>query len=103
MRIKKSDKVKIIHGKDSGKEGKVLRVFKNEGKVVVEGANIAKKHARPKKEGQKGQRVEVAMPIDASNVMLVCPHCGKATRVGYKATDGKKSRICKKCEKEIIS
>lgn len=102
MRIKKNDKVKIIAGKDSGKSGKVLNIIKTRGKIVVEGINIMKKHTRPKKEGEKGQRVEIAAPIDISNAMLICPACGKETRVGYQiAEDGKKSRICKKCKKTI--
>lgn len=102
MRIKKNDKVKIIAGKDTGKVGKVLNIINAKGKIVVEGVNIMKKHTRPKKEGEKGQRVEIAAPIDVSNAMLICPSCGKETRVGYQiGEDGKKSRICKKCKKTI--
>ncbi|HBI17497.1 MAG: 50S ribosomal protein L24 [Candidatus Moranbacteria bacterium GW2011_GWF2_34_56] len=102
MRIKKDDKVKIIAGKDSGKSGKVLRVIRSVGKVTVEGMNIIKKHVRPKKDGEKGQRVEIAVPMDVSNVMLVCPNCKKETRVGYAIDkDGKKNRVCKKCKKNI--
>lgn len=102
MRIKKDDKVKIIAGKDSGKSGKVLRVARSVGKITVEGINIIKKHIRPKKDGEKGQRVEIAVPIDVSNAMLVCPKCSKETRVGYAIDkDGKKDRVCKKCKKTI--
>ncbi len=101
MKIKKGDKVKIISGKDSGKEGKVLRVLRDVNKVVVDGLNIVKKHIRPRKDGEKGERVEVPAPLDVSNVMLVCPHCSKTTRVGYIIKDGVKSRACKKCGKEI--
>lgn len=101
MRIKKNDKVKVIAGKDAGKVGKVLEVLKAKDKVLVEGVNMMKKHTRPKKEGEKGQRVEIAVPIDVSNVMLICPFCKKETRVGYKIEADKKYRVCKKCQKNI--
>ncbi len=101
MRIKKDDKVKVIAGKYLGKEGKVLRTLREEGKVVVDKINIIKKHTRPKKEGEKGQRVEIPAPMDVSNVMLVCPQCSKPIRVGYTVKEGNKSRVCKKCKKEI--
>ncbi len=101
MRIKKDDKVRIISGKDSGKEGKVLRVLREERKVVVDGLNIVKKHIRPRKEGEKGERVEIPAPIDVSNVMLICPSCSKPTRVAYVIKEEIKNRVCKKCGKEI--
>ena len=80
MKIKKGDQVQIIAGKDRGKRGKILNVIAPRGKVVVEGLNIVKKHRRPRKEGEKGQRVEIPAPLDISNVMLICSHCGKLTR-----------------------
>jgi len=101
MRIKKGDTVLVICGKYRGKTGKVLKVLPKEGKILVEGVNIVKKHQRPKREGEKGQIVELPAPIDISNVKLICPNCKKATRVGYKISKGKKSRICKKCGQEI--
>jgi large subunit ribosomal protein L24 len=101
MKIKKGDNVEIIAGKDKGKRGKVTRTVPRLTKVVVEGCNIIKKHTRPRKEGEKGQRIEIASPIDVSNVMLVCPHTDKLTRVGYKVEDGQKVRISKKAQKEI--
>lgn len=101
MRIKKDDKVRIISGKDSGREGKVLRVLREERKVVVDGLNIVKKHIRPRKEGEKGERVEIPAPLDVSNVMLICPSCFKPTRVAYIVKDGVKNRVCKKCGKEF--
>lgn len=101
MKIKKNDQVKILAGKDSGKTGKVSRVLASEGKVIVEGLNLVKKHVRPRREGEKGQRVEVAGKIDMSNVMLVCPKCGKTARIGYKVSDTDKFRICKKCNAEL--
>lgn len=99
--IKKNDQVKSITGKDKGKTGKVLRVFPEEGKIIVEGLNTVKKHSKPRKEGEKGQRIEVPGKMNVSNVMLVCAKCGKATRVGYKVVDKNKFRICKKCQAEM--
>ncbi len=101
MKIKKNDQVKIISGKDKGKTGKVSRVFPAEKKLMVEGLNIVKKHVRPRREGEKGQRVEVPGKLAVSNVMLVCPKCGKATRLGSKTVGDKKVRVCKKCGAEI--
>ncbi|MCK9378708.1 MAG: 50S ribosomal protein L24 [Candidatus Moranbacteria bacterium] len=101
MKIKKGDKVQIISGKDKGKKGVVLRAVPSREKVVVEGLNIVKKNSRPKKEGEKGQRIEIPVPIQISNVMLVCPKCDKTTRIEYKLTNNKKLRICKKCKEEI--
>ncbi|OGG40789.1 50S ribosomal protein L24 [Candidatus Jorgensenbacteria bacterium RIFCSPLOWO2_01_FULL_45_25b] len=97
MRIKKGDVVKIITGKNRGKTGKVVGVHK-EGTVSVEGMNLYKKHLRPKKEGEKGQIVELSRPVKISNIMLVCSGCKKQTRVGHKEEKGKKVRICKKCK-----
>jgi large subunit ribosomal protein L24 len=100
-KIKKNDQVKIISGKDKGKTGKVLRVFPVEGKIIVEGLNLRKKHLRPRREGEKGQRIEIPGKLNASNVMLICPKCGKETRIGQKLTEKNKLRICKKCQAEI--
>lgn len=101
MKIKKGDMVKMLAGKDSGKTGKVLQAVPQDKKVVVEGLNIVKKHAKPRRQGEKGQRVEIPRRVQISNVMLVCPKCAKTTRVGYKLLNGKKQRICKKCQGEI--
>lgn len=101
MKIKKNDLVKMLAGKDSGKTGKVLRVYPTEQKVIVDGLNMLKKHNKPRKEGEKGQRVEIPRRIDISNAMLVCPKCGKPTRIGYKTEGDKKIRVCKKCQAEI--
>ncbi|MBZ9573029.1 50S ribosomal protein L24 [Patescibacteria group bacterium] len=101
MKIKKGDQILIISGKDRGKRGKILEAFPKEGKAVVEGVNIRKKHVRPKKTGEKGQIIEMPAPINVANLKLICPKCGKATRVGYKIVDKKKNRICKKCGQEI--
>jgi len=102
MKILNGDKVKVLTGKDGGKSGKVLKVVKSAGKVSVEGINLKIKHMRPKKEGEKGQRIQFPAPFNLSNIMLICPKCGKATRVGSKKLEDKnKVRICRKC-KEII-
>lgn len=101
MKIKKGDTVLIISGKDRGKRGKILDVFPKEERAVVEGANIRKKHVRPKKSGEKGQIVETPAPIAVSNLKLICPKCGKPTKPGYKIVENKKYRICKKCGQEM--
>lgn len=101
MRIKKGDLVKKIAGKDKGKQGKVLRTLPSEGKIVVEELNIVKRHKKARREGEVGQRVEIAAPFDASNAMIVCPSCSKATRVSYSLVADKKVRVCKKCGKEL--
>ena len=101
MKIKKGDNVIVITGKDKGRKGKVLRVLPKEGKIVVENINRVIKHIRPKKQGEKGQRVEMSVPFNISNVKLICPKCGEPTRAGYRILDKNKVRICKKC-KEII-
>lgn len=97
MKIKKDDKVIIICGKDRGKVGKVMQVFPKEKKVVVEGLNIRYKNIKPKKQGEKGQRLEFSAPLEASNVMLIDPKSGRCTRIGYKILENKeKVRISKK-------
>ena len=101
MKIKKGDQVKLMAGKDNGKTGKVLRVFAPEGKIIVEGLNMIKKHVRPRKEGERGQRLELPAKLNMSNAMLVCPKCGKTTRVGYKKEGEKNVRMCKKCNSVI--
>jgi len=101
MRIRKGDNVMVISGKDRGKSGKVLKIFPLRNAVIIEGANIRKKHTRSKREGQKGQVIQMPMPINISNVMLICPTCNKPRRVGYKIFENKKTRICKKCGSEI--
>jgi len=98
MRIKKGDTITIIAGKDKGKTGKVMRVDVRSGRIVVEGVNVYKKHVRPKKQGEKGEIVDVVRPIHDSNVMLVCPSCSKASRVGYRIEISSKERYCKKCK-----
>jgi len=101
MKIKSGDTVLIIAGKDKNKSGKVTEVFPKNNKIIIEGLNIIKKHVRPKKQGEKGQRVEVPRAIDVSNVQIVCSKCKKATRIGHKIMGQDKIRICKKCSQEI--
>ena len=101
MKIHKGDTVLIISGKDRGKKGKVLRAFPRERKILVEGVNLIRKHQRPRKEGEKGQIIQLPKPIDVSNAKLICPKCGKPTRVGYKIAEKQKFRVCKKCGQEI--
>lgn len=103
MRIKKNDNVIIIAGKDRGKQGKVLRVWITEEKVLVEGVNMKKKHQKPRKQGEKGQVIDMPHPVHISNVLLYCSSCGKGVRMGAKINEKnkKKVRVCKKCGKEI--
>ncbi|MCX6798130.1 MAG: 50S ribosomal protein L24 [Candidatus Falkowbacteria bacterium] len=107
MNIKKNDKVKILAGKDRGKTGKVLQVLPAEEKVSVEGLNLLIKHLRPRRQGEKGQRIEFPAFINLSNVALLCPKCGKTTRVAHKfiaqpeGRKAKKYRACKKCQEVI--
>ncbi|EHR37102.1 50S ribosomal protein L24 [Facklamia languida] len=100
MRIKTGDKVVVISGKDKGKEGTVLKSLPKENRVVVEGVNIAKKHRKPT-QAQTGGIEEFPAPIHVSNVQLVDPETGKATRVGYRFEDGKKVRYAKKSDKTV--
>ena len=97
MNIKKDDKVVVLSGKDKGKEGKILSADPKALKVIVEGVNVATKHQKPRKQGEEGGIIKVETPIYASKVQLVCPKCGKATRVAHKIEGDKKVRVCKKC------
>lgn len=101
MKIRKNDQVLIISGKDKGKKGKVLEVFPMAQKITVENINLIKKHRRPRRQGEKGQIIEISKPLHISNIKLICPKCGEAVRVGYKLTETEKFRICKKCGQEI--
>ncbi|MDP6685886.1 MAG: 50S ribosomal protein L24 [Candidatus Omnitrophota bacterium] len=101
-KIKKNDTVKILTGKDSGKTGKVLTVLPDTERVLVQGLNLAKKHARKTKEDQQGGIIQKENTIHVSNVMVVCQKCGKQTSIGSnRLSDGTKVRICKKC-KELL-
>ena len=104
MFVKAGDTVVFLTGdeKDRGKKGKVLAVSPKEGKVIVEGINVVKKHVKPRKAGDPSGIIETEGAIYASKVQVVCPKCGKATRVGHKIDEnGNKSRVCKKCGAEL--
>lgn len=97
MIVKKGDQAVVISGKEKGKKGKVSQVIPTTGKVVIENVNVVSRHKKPRSAQEKGGIMKKAAPIDASNVMVVCPACGKATRVAHKVIDGEKARVCKKC------
>ena len=97
MRIKKGDTVQVLAGNDKGKTGEVLEVIPKDSKIVVKGINVRKKHIKPRKQGEEGGIIPVECAIDSSKVNVVCPKCGKTTRIEYKVEDNKKVRICKKC------
>jgi large subunit ribosomal protein L24 len=99
--IKKDDEVQVIHGKDRGSRGRVVRVLPKEGRVMVEGIARAKKHSRPSKQRQQGGIIDIEQFVDISNVAVVCKSCGQATRVGHRIEEDKKTRICRKCESEL--
>ncbi len=101
MKIKKGDNIIVIAGKDKGKKGKVVRALPADSKVVVEGVNMRKKHQRAGKGRQKGQIIDIAMPIHISNVMIEDPKTGKPTRVGKRIAGGKRIRIAKKSGTEL--
>ncbi len=102
-KIKKGDKVKMMVGKDSGREGVVDRVLVGDGQIFVSGVNMVKRHINAKRFGQeKGSVVDMPKPVNLSNVMLVCPNCHQPTRVGFVVSGDSKNRVCRKCGKEII-
>jgi large subunit ribosomal protein L24 len=102
QKIRKGDTVQVIKGKDRGKKGKILAMLLQEGRAVVEGINLAKKHRRKTQQDQQGGIVSLEMPISISNLMLFCKHCNRPARAGFSVLkDGSKSRICRDC-KEVI-
>jgi large subunit ribosomal protein L24 len=102
LKIRKGDRVRVLTGKDRGKEGNVMRALPRDGKVIVDGVNVARKSQRPTRNTQQGGIIDRDMPVPVSNVALVCPSCGQATRVGYKIDpSGAKTRVCKKCGGEL--
>ena len=101
MKIRKDDMVVVIAGSDKGKQGKVLSVDPKANKVIVEGVQVASKHYKARRQGEEGGIIKKETPVFASKVMLVCPKCGKATRVGHAVVEGKKVRACKKCGAEV--
>lgn len=103
MKVKKDDTVIVIAGKDKGKKGKVLTTVPDENRVVVEGVNMQKKHVKARSAQQAGGIIDKQGAIDCSNVMVVCPKCGKAVRVAYAIDEktSKKVRVCKKCGEKL--
>ena len=101
LKIKKNDKVVVLSGKDKGKQGKVLGTVPSEAKVVVEGINMVTCHIKPRKQGEEGGIVQRESAIYASKVQVVCPKCGKGTRVAMQTKGDKKVRVCKHCGAEL--
>jgi large subunit ribosomal protein L24 len=102
MKIRKDDTVIITAGKDSGKKGKVRRAWPDKHRVIVEGANMIKRHSRARRAARQAGIIELEAPIHVSNVMLVCSKCNQPTRVGFQfLTDGKRVRVCKSCQEVI--
>ena len=101
MRIKKGDTVEVLSGNDKGKTGEVLEVIPKADKVIVKGANVRKKHVKPRKQGEEGGIISIESAIPSSKVNVVCAKCGKATRIGYSEEKGEKIRVCKKCGAKI--
>jgi large subunit ribosomal protein L24 len=102
QKLKKGDKVKVLLGKDRGKEGAIERVFIKDGKILIPGVNVYKRHVRAGLSGNnEGGVIDVVKPINISNAALICPNCGKATRIGFEIIKGGKVRICRKCKKQI--
>ena len=101
--IRKGDKVRVITGKDKGKESRVLRVYPHKERLVVERVNMVKKHQRPTNKQPQGGILEIEGAIHVSNVMLLCPSCSEPTRVGRRREEGSRIRVCKKCDNDIDS
>lgn len=101
MKLKKGDNVKVVKGKDKGKEGKIDQVFPKNGKVLIANVNLYKRHLKARSQSQPSEIVTLTKPMSEENVVLICPKCHKQTRVGYKIEKGVKSRICRKCKSEI--
>lgn len=100
LKIKKGDRVRVLTGKDRGREGLVSRAMPSQGKVIVDGINQVKRHQKARTANEQGGIIDKDLPIQVSNVALLCPSCGP-TRVGYRVTGDEKVRICKKCGSEI--
>ena len=102
MRIHKGDEVIVLQGKDKGKKADVVRAIPERNRVIVEGVNVAKRHAKPTRATQQGGVIDKFMPMHISAVALVCKSCDRPTRVGYRFNeDGEKVRVCKKCESRL--
>ena len=101
MKLRTGDNVRVISGKDKGAEGRIARILTDRNKVIVEGVATAKRHARPTGQTMQGGIIDKDMPIDASNVMIICPECGP-TKIGARIDDqGRKFRTCRKCGSDL--
>ena len=101
MKIKKGDTVQVLSGNDKGKKGEVLQVIPKDSKIVVKGVNVRKKHIKPRKQGEEGGIISAECAIHSAKANVVCPKCGKATKIGYVEEKGEKVRVCKKCGAKI--
>jgi large subunit ribosomal protein L24 len=101
MKFIKGDPIIVTAGKDKGRKGKIDRVIPKEGKVLVQGVNMYKRHMKKRDERNPGGITDFSRPLPVANVALVCPKCGQRTRIGYLVTGGEKTRICRKCEQKI--
>jgi large subunit ribosomal protein L24 len=101
MKLKKQDEIIVVKGRDKGKRGKIEKVFSKLDMVLVPGLNLYKRHYKSRTQDKPSEIIEITKPFKVSNVALVCPHCHKETRVGYKMENKEKLRICKKCNKKI--
>ena len=101
MRIKKGDTVQVLSGNDKGKTGEVLQIIPKTEKVIVKGVNVRKKHVKARKQGEEGGIISIECSIHSSKVNVVCPKCGKATRVKYEVEKDEKVRVCQKCGSKI--
>jgi large subunit ribosomal protein L24 len=101
MKLRKGDRVRVMSGKDVGREGEITRVIVETNRVIIDGVNVAKKHQRATKATMQGGIIDKDMPINASNVALVCGSCGQPTRIGYRFEGTEKVRVCRKCEKDL--
>ena len=101
MRIRKGDTVKVLSWNDKGKTGEVLEIIPKTNKIIVKGVNVRKRHIKPRKQGEEGGIIPVECAIHSAKVNVVCPKCGKATKVGYVEEKGEKVRVCKKCNAKL--
>ena len=101
MKLRKGDTVTVLSGNDKGKSGEILEVIPKLNRIIVKNINIRKKATKPRKAGEEGGIISREFPINASKVAIVCPKCGKPTKIGYKVEGDTKVRICRKCKEEI--
>lgn len=100
--IRKDDTVVVLRGNEKGKKGKVLKIFRDKEKAIVEGVNLVKKHKRARKQGDQSGIITMEAPVNLSNLMLVCPKCGETTRTSRVKYEDKGVRVCKKCGEMVV-